>query len=99
LGIANICDNTEVKADRYPQYEVKTHFFSIQYFHIFNKVYINAPSQNKLLPHTTIFLDQVFPDSLKFYHNFLLKVCSEDYLDFVENLLQKLYPLLINMYE
>ncbi|CAF0768923.1 unnamed protein product [Adineta steineri] len=86
LNIDNINGGTEVKADRYPQYEI----------------YIDAPSQNKLLPATTMFLYQVFPDSLKFYHNFLLKACSEGYLDTVEHLLQflqKLYPDFINMHE
>ncbi|CAF3574213.1 unnamed protein product, partial [Rotaria sordida] len=86
LGIANISDHTEVKADRYPQYEV----------------YINAPSQNKTLPDKTIFLYQVFPESLKFYHNFLLKACAEGHLDSVVHLvqfLQKLYPNFINLHE
>ncbi|CAF1164045.1 unnamed protein product [Rotaria magnacalcarata] len=86
LGIANANDHTEVKADRYPQYEV----------------YINAPSQNKVLPDKTTFLYQVFPDSLKFYHNFLLKACGEGHFDSVFHLvqfLQKLYPDFINMHE
>ncbi|CAF0870949.1 unnamed protein product [Rotaria sordida] len=86
LGIANISDHTEVKADRYPQYEV----------------YVNAPSQNKTLPDKTIFLYQVFPESLKFYHNFLLKACAEGHLDSVVHLvqfLQKLYPNFINLHE
>ncbi|CAF2762566.1 unnamed protein product [Rotaria sp. Silwood2] len=86
LGIANASDHAEVRADRHPQYEI----------------YINAPSQNKILPDKAIFLYQVFPESLKFYHNFLLKACAEGHLDSVLHLvqfLQKLYPDFINMHE
>ncbi|UJR35409.1 hypothetical protein I4U23_028166 [Adineta vaga] len=86
LDIANINGNTEVKADRYPQYEI----------------YIDAPTQNKVIPAKTTLLYQVFPDSLKFYHNFLLKACSEGHQDSVDHLLQflqKLYPEFINMHD
>lgn len=44
----------------------------------------------------------MFPDSLKFYHSFLLKACGEGHFDSVFHLvqfLQKLYPDFINMHE
>ena len=68
----------------------------------FAQVFINAPTQNKLLPNKSTFLYQVFPESLRFYHNFLLKACHDGHLDSVEHLvhfLQKLYPDFINMQE
>ena len=37
LSIANINDNTEVKADRYPQYEVYEHFLLIKIFKFFRR--------------------------------------------------------------
>ena len=63
---------------------------------------MNAPSQNKLLPDKSIFFYQVFPESLKTYHGFLLKACADGHLDSVEKLvrfLQKPYPEFINMHE
>ncbi|CAF1414359.1 unnamed protein product [Adineta ricciae] len=86
LEIGNINGSTEVKADRYPQYEI----------------YIDSPSQNKSIPAKTTFLYQVFPDSLKFYHTFLLKACSEGHQESVDHLLeflQRLYPEFINMHD
>ncbi|CAF0731036.1 unnamed protein product [Didymodactylos carnosus] len=84
LSVAAVGENAEVKAERYPQYEV----------------YVNAPSANKVLPEKSIFLYQIFPNSIKVYHGFIIKACMVGHLEVIQHLVEFfriLYPNFINM--
>ncbi|CAF0764926.1 unnamed protein product [Brachionus calyciflorus] len=65
-------------------------------------IFVECLSNNKILKKGTIFMYQVFPSSIKFYHNFLIKACVEKELEAVKRLVeffQVYYPNFIDLKE
>jgi hypothetical protein len=52
------------------------------------KIFVECLSNNKILKKDTIFLYQVFPASLMFYHSFLMTSCLEKDMDAIRRLVE-----------
>ena len=66
------------------------------------QIFAECLSNNKILKKGTTFLYQVFPNSIKFYHDQLMKSCREKDIDAVQRLVEffsKFNPNFINLKE